>query len=47
MARSSDDRKAERSFGENGAGPPVISPAERNESIRLRVASVLPMVLCV
>lgn len=47
MANSSADRNAERSFGENGAGPRVTSPAERNESIRLRVASVLPMVLAV
>ena len=36
---------AERSMRANGLGPPVISPAERKLSIRLRVASVMPMEL--
>ena len=43
IAWSSADRKAERSRGENGFGPPVTAPAERRSSIRLRVASVRPM----
>src|ERR1700733_11128717 len=43
MARSSADRKLERSRGENDFGPLVISPALRSESIRLRVASVMPI----
>src|SRR5262245_44281038 len=43
MARSSADRKAERSFGVKGGGPPVTAPAERRSSIRLRVASVMPI----
>ena len=43
MAWSSAARKPERSRGENGFGPPVISPAERSESISLRVASVMPI----
>src|SRR5271156_6350610 len=43
MAWSSAARKLERSRGANGFGPPVISPALRSESIRLRVASVMPI----
>ena len=43
MAWSSAERKLERSRGENGFGPPVISPALRSESIRLRVANVSPI----
>ena len=43
MAWSSAARKLERSRGVNGFGPPVISPALRNESIRLRVAKVMPI----
>src|SRR6202034_974884 len=42
-ARSSAERNAERSRGANGFGPPVISPALRSESIRLRVASFMPI----
>src|ERR1700676_36023 len=43
MAWSSAERKLERSRGENAFGPLVISPALRSESIRLRVASVMPI----
>ncbi len=43
MARSSADRKAERSRCEKGLGPPVTAPADRKSSIRLRVASVMPI----
>ena len=43
MAWSSAARKLERSRGANGFGPPVISPALRSESIRLRVASIMPI----
>ena len=39
MAASSADRKADRSLGEKGFGPDVISPKERRCSITLRVAS--------
>src|SRR5262245_23520861 len=42
-AWSRADKKFERSRGPNGFGPPVISPAERKESIRLRVASAMPI----
>src|ERR1700720_4252463 len=37
------ERKLERSRGENDFGPLVVSPALRNESIRLRVASAMPI----
>ena len=44
-ARSSADRKAERSRGPNGGGPDVVAPAERKSVRRLRVASADPMLL--
>ena len=43
IATSSALRNAERSFGENGFGPPETSPMARRSSIRLRVASAMPM----
>ena len=42
-AWSSAARKLERSRGANGFGPLVIAPALRRLSIRLRVASVMPI----
>ena len=43
IARSSVDKKLDRSRGWKGFGPPVTCPADRKSSIKLRVASAMPM----
>src|SRR3954454_9567001 len=47
MVRWSASRKRDLSAAENGFGPRVISPAERRSSMRLRVASAIPIELSV
>src|SRR5271155_4427611 len=44
-ALSSAQRKFERSRGPKALGPEVVSPVERKWSIRLRVASAMPIEL--